>query len=131
MNKIEVIKELKKYNLDIKRYIIISGTAMVLHGLKSETPDIDISITPDYEEELLEDYLAVLEHINPNGTFAYMIDDIINFGVNYYSEAKEYIDGFPVQSIDDIIKLKEFLNREKDRKDLKLLYKRKAQINNI
>ena len=131
MNRIGIIEELKKYNLDTKRYIIISGTAMVLHGLKNETPDIDISITPDYEEELLEDYLAVLEHTNPNGTYAYMIDDIINFGVNYYSEAKEYIDGFPVQSVDDIIKLKEFLNREKDREDLKLLYKRKTQINNI
>ena len=122
MNRIEIIKELKKYNFDIKRYIVISGAAMVLHGLKDDTPDIDISISEDYEEELLEDYMAVLEHTNLNGTRAYIIDDNVNFGVNYYTKPSEYIEGLPVQNIEEIIKLKESLNREKDQKDLKLLY---------
>ena len=122
MNRIEIIKELKKYNFDIKRYIVISGAAVVLHGLKDDTPDIDISISEDYEEELLEDYMAVLEHTNLNGTRAYIIDDNVNFGVNYYTKPSEYIEGLPVQNIEEIIKLKESLNREKDQKDLKLLY---------
>ena len=123
MNREEIINELKKYNFDIKRYIVISSAAMVLYGIKDETPDIDISITDDYEEELVEDYFAILEHTNPNGTRAYMIDDIINFGVEYYSKPNYYIDGYPVQSISEIIELKERLNREKDKKDLFLLYK--------
>ena len=123
MNREEIIKELKRYNFDIKKYIVISGTAMVLHGIKNETPDIDLSIVPEYEEELLEDYFAVLEHTNTDGTHAYMIDDIINFGVKYYSLPSLYIDGIPTQSIKEIIDLKESLNRDKDKKDLKLLYK--------
>lgn len=91
MNREEIIKELKRYNFDIKKYIVISGTAMVLHGIKNGTPDIDLSIVPEYEEELLEDYFAVLEHTNTDGTHAYMIDDIINFGVKYYSLPSIYI----------------------------------------
>ena len=47
MNREEIINELKKYNFDIKRYIVISSAAMVLYGIKDETPDIDISITDD------------------------------------------------------------------------------------
>ena len=123
MNREDIINELKKYNFDIKRYIIISSAAMVLYGIKNETPDIDISITEDYEEELVEDYFAILEHTNPNGNHAYMIDDVINFGVEYYSKPSCFIEGFPVQSIGEIIQLKERLNREKDKKDLVLLYK--------
>jgi len=123
MNKIEIINELKKYNLDTNRYIIISGAAMVLYGIKEETPDIDISVTSDYEKELLDKYNAVLEHIGKNDNNAYMIDDIINFGVNYYSKANNFIDGLPVQTIDEIIELKKRLNRPKDKNDLELLLK--------
>ena len=124
MNREEIINILKKYSFDIKRYIVISGTAMVLHGLKDETNDIDLSVTPDYEEELLEDYLAVLEHTNPNGSHAYMINGIINFGSEYYTENREFIGEIPVQTIKNIIELKKKLNRDKDKKDLELIYRR-------
>ena len=123
MNRKEIINRLKKYNLDVNRYLIISGTAMVLRGIKEETQDIDISVTEDLEEELLEDYLSVLEHTNTDGTHAYMINDEINFGVKYYSEQRDFIDGLPVQKVEDIIKIKTMLNRPKDKYDLKLLKK--------
>ncbi|MBR4178566.1 MAG: hypothetical protein IKR57_04385 [Bacilli bacterium] len=124
MNREEIINTLKKYSFDIKRYIVISGTAMVLHGLKDETNDIDLSVTPDYEEELLEDYLAVLEHTNPNGSHAYMINGIINFGPEYYTENREFIGEIPVQTIKNIIEIKKKLYRDKDKKDLELIYRR-------
>jgi len=123
MNRKEIINRLKKYNLDVNRYLIISGTAMVLRGIKEETQDIDISVTEDLEEELLEDYISVLEHTNTDGTHAYMINDEINFGVKYYSEQRDFIDGLPVQKVEDIIKIKTMLNRPKDKYDLKLLKK--------
>ena len=123
MNRSEIIKKLKEYDLDVKRYIIISGTAMVLHGIKEDTPDIDISVTEELEEELLEDYYAILEHTNTDGTHAYIINDEVNFGIKYYSDNKEYIEGLPVQSVEDILKLKELLNRDKDKEDIRLLKK--------
>lgn len=119
MNRKEIIKYLKKYNLDPKKYIIISGAAMVLYGFKEETPDIDIAVTKEYKKELLSKYNCVLE--NPE-TDAYIIDDTLNFGNNFYKRRKEYVEGFPVMNIDDLIETKMKLNRAKDRKDLKLIF---------
>lgn len=119
MNRSEIIKKLKEYNLDIKRYIIISGTAMVLYGIKEETPDIDISVTESLETELLEDYIALLEHTNPDGKMAYIINGELNFGQEYYTENKAYIEGLPIQKVEDILKLKQSLSRPKDETDIK------------
>ena len=119
MNRKEIIKELKKYNLDPKKYIVISGAAMVLYGFKDETPDIDIGVTKEYKKELLKKFDCVLE--NPE-TDSYIIDDTLNFGANYYKRRREYIEGFPVMLVEDIIELKRKLNRTKDKKDLKIIF---------
>lgn len=119
MNRKEIIKELKNYNLDPKKYVVISGAAMVLYGFKDETPDIDIGVTKEYKKELLKKYDCVLE--NPE-TDAYIIDDVLNFGSYFYKRRREYIEGFPVMLVEDIIELKRKLNRTKDKKDLKLIF---------
>ncbi len=124
MNREEILKILKKYNLDAKKYVVISGAAMVLYGFKDETPDIDIAVTKSYYKELLEKYDCVLENIDKNGNKAYLIDDTINFGINYYSRSKEYIEKIPVQRLKDLISLKQKLNRKKDREDLKLIFEK-------
>ncbi len=123
MKRNEIIDKLKKYNLNLDRYIVISGAAMVLYGIKEETPDIDISVDKDYEEKLLNNYNAKLEKINSDGTKAYIINDELNFGSNYYTENKAYINGIPVQKVEDILSLKLILNREKDKKDIELIKK--------
>lgn len=123
MKRNEIIDKLKKYNLNLDRYIVISGAAMVLYGIKEETPDIDISVDKDYEENLLNNYNAKLEKINSDGTKAYIINDELNFGSNYYTENKAYINGIPVQKVEDILSLKLILNREKDKKDIELIKK--------
>lgn len=119
MNRKEIISELKKYKLNPKKYLIISGAAMVLYGFKEDTPDIDIAVTKDYKKELLSKYDCVLE--NPE-VDAYIIDDTLNFAANYYKRRREYIEGFPVMTVEDLIFLKQKLNRKKDKIDLKLIF---------
>lgn len=119
MNRKEILNELKKYNFNPKKYIVISGAAMVLYGFKEDTPDIDIATTKEYKKELLKKYDCVLENIEKD---AYLIDDTINFGCNYYKRRHEYVEGFPVQRIEDLIELKRKLNRNKDKKDLRLIF---------
>lgn len=123
MKRNEIIDKLKKYNLNPDRYILLSGAAMVLYGIKEETPDIDISVDKLLEKELLNNYDAKLEKINKDGTKAYIINDELNFGSNYYTENKAYINGIPVQKVEDILSLKLMLNREKDKKDIELIKK--------
>ncbi len=122
MNRNEIIKVLKKYNFNPKKYVVISGAAMVLYGFKDETPDIDIAVTKEYEKELLENYKCELENITKDGKKAYMIDDVINFAANHYKRSKEYVNNFPVMKVKDLIELKQKLNRTKDKKDLKLIF---------
>ena len=119
MNRKEIINYLKKYNFNPKKYIVISGAAMVLYGFKDDTPDIDIAVTKEYKKELLKKYTCVLENIEND---SYMIDDVINFGENFYKRRREYIEGFPVMKPMDIVDLKRKLNRAKDKKDLKLIF---------
>ena len=123
MNREYIINKLKEYNFDPNEYIVISGAAMVLYGFKEKTHDIDISCTKRYTNKLLKNYDCTLEYEHSDGNKAYMIDNIVNFGPNYYSKNKNYIEGIPVQRVEDIIKLKKSLNREKDLKDLELIYK--------
>ena len=119
MNRKEIINYLKKYNFNTKKDIVISRAAMVLYGFKDDTPDIDIAVTKEYKKELLKNYNCVLENVE---TDSYMIDDVINFGENFYKRRREYIEGFPVMKPMDIVDLKRKLNRAKDKKDLKIIF---------
>ena len=130
MNKKEILNTLKKYNLKTEKYIIISSAAMVLNNIKKETKDIDIVVDEEYEKELLKNYKCELEReiIDKEKKYkAYLIDDLINFSVHYYGEYKsKKINGYNVQTIEEILKLKQRLNRDNDKKDIKIL---KEEIN--
>lgn len=114
MNKNNIIDILKKYNFDNSKYLVISGAAMVLYGIKDSTNDIDIAVTKDYYNYLLSNYNCIFERVNEYGNSCYMMDNCINFGINYYSDNKEFIESIPVQSIEDLLQLKKYLNRDKD-----------------
>ena len=126
MNKEEIIEKLKEYNIDKNKYIVISGAAMVLLGIKSKTHDIDIAVKEDYKDYLVDNYNVTFDRMNEYNEPVYYIDDIINFAITYYTDKKEYVSGIPVQNVNDILKLKKGLNREKDKIDIEKLenYKR-------
>ncbi|MBR1413135.1 MAG: hypothetical protein IJ574_00495 [Bacilli bacterium] len=123
LNKKDIISILDKYNLDNKKYVVISSAAMVLYGIKESTKDIDIAVTKEYYQYLLNNYNCTYERTNELGNKVYFIDDIINFGIDYYTDY-EIINNIQVQTIDEIIKLKKELNRPKDIKDIKLIEKK-------
>ncbi|MGM9877697.1 MAG: hypothetical protein ACI33S_03515 [Bacilli bacterium] len=121
MNKEDILNTLDKYNLDTNSFIIISGAAMVLYGFKEKTSDIDISVSKDYYNKLFDDFNPTLEKTFKDKCDAYMIDDIINFSTNYYSENYTQIGKYKVQTVKELIELKEKLNRDKDKIDLELI----------
>jgi len=120
MNKKQILESLEKYHLDPTQYIVLSGAAMVIHGIKEETNDIDISVTNELYHKLETKYQCELEKYDERTqSNIYYIDHILNFGTNFYDEKKYvYIDGIRVQNIDGIIELKKKLNRAKDQIDL-------------
>ena len=126
MNKEEIIEKLKEYNFDKNKYIVISGAAMVLLGIKDKTHDIDIAVKEDYKDYLVDNYNVTFDRMNEYNEPVYFIDNIVNFAVTYYTDIKEYVSGIPVQNVNDILKLKKGLNRKKDKIDIEKLeeYKR-------
>ena len=128
MSKDEILNILNNYNFDKSKYILLSGAALTLYGIKDKTNDIDIAISKDYFKCLLNNYNSKLSYYNKDtNANIYEIDNIIEFSTNFYQENynnKDYniIDGIMVQSLSSIIKLKQRLKREKDLKDLKLIY---------
>lgn len=120
MNKKQILEVLKKYHLDPTQYIVISGAAMVIYGLKKETQDIDIAVTKELYQKLEKEYECELEKYDEaTQCNIYYIDHILNFGTNFYDEKNYvYVDGIRVQDINGIIRLKKKLNRAKDKIDL-------------
>ena len=123
MKKDEIVKTLKKHNFDNSKYIVISGAAMVLLGIKETTSDIDIAVTKDYYNYLLENYNSKFDKVDEFNNACYLIDNIINFGVDWYSDKKEFINDIPCSNVNDILKLKEYLNRKKDIVDIEKIKK--------
>ena len=121
MHKSDIKKILKKYNFDPQKYIVVSGSAMVMYGLKKFTHDVDISVTEDLFIYLLQHFDCKLERINKFGKKVFYIDNVINFGTDFYSPKSCIIDGIPVQNIQELKKTKEAMGRKKDIADLKLI----------
>ena len=123
MKKQEIISVLKKYNFDKSKYLVISGAAMVLLGIKEETSDIDIAVTKDYYNYLLDNYNAIFDKYNVSNNKCYMIDNLINFGIDYYDNKRIIVNDIPVQLSDRILDLKIYLNRQKDINDIEKIKK--------
>ena len=123
MNKQDIVNTLNKYHFDINEYMVISGASMVLQGIKEITKDIDIAVSKNYYSYLEKNYKCDIEKVK-NGLNIYLIDDIINFSTNYYNRDEVVMyEGFPIQSLEGIKKLKLSLNREKDINDINKLDK--------
>ena len=128
MNREDILNQLKKYNLDTKNFIIIGSAALVLKGIKESTHDIDIATTKEYNNHLLKNFKCQFQK-EIDGHKVYFIDNIINFSTHYYNDFKgEWIEGYLTQTPNEVLKLKETLNREKDKKDIKLIL---DYLNNI
>ena len=101
-----------------------AGSAMVLHGLRSDTQDIDIAIGPPYFQQLLDKYNGKLETamsgdrmFNIPGTPIGVhekrpkISEVTNIpGINTF-----------VTNKDSLLKFYKNMNRPKDQKWIKML----------
>lgn len=123
MNKEEILVLLNKYPFPQNEFIIISGAAMVLLEIKKETNDIDIAVSPSLFNKLLENYDCKFEKVDQFNNKIYFIDDIINFGQNYFDVDYLTYQNYQVQTPQAIKVLKKNLNRTKDQRDIMLIDK--------
>ncbi len=119
MNKQELLEKLRALDLPPDEYWIVAGGAMVLHGIREETHDIDLGCTKELADRLEAEGFPT-ERVADGGR-RIVIGDEIEIYDDWEFDHVEIIDGVPVLSIDDLIAMKQALGREKDQRDLELI----------
>ncbi len=116
MTKEEIFKKLEKLKLDKDKYIVISGAALVVQDIVSETEDIDLSCSEDYYNEISW-YTKI-------GSFGKEIKykDIYEISYNLYDENNLLIiNGYKFMNLEKCYEIKKELNRKKDKKVIEKL----------
>lgn len=114
-----IIKTLKDMDLPLSEYWITSGAALVIHGVKESTNDIDLGCTTKLAEHFLEK--GCKYRVVEDNSRIIAINDTIEILENWFVDEIEVIDGFPVGSLESIKKQKAELGREKDVKDIRII----------
>lgn len=122
MNREEILKELAimdDLGIPRTRYTIVYGAALVLHGVMEETSDIDIECEAGILFEVLIHHGF---HLEPFSNFhvCHVTRHIDCFNGLLGGEAEfEILEGYQVQSIQSVRKVKINRRREKDLKHVK------------
>ena len=106
--------------LDKKRYVVTAGGSLLLHGIRTETRDIDLSCTKALADELVAKGFSVSQRYGKR-----RIELAEDFEVYEESSLPDFvlIDGIPAMTLDEVIAMKKRMAREKDLRDLELIEK--------
>lgn len=124
-----LIQRLQEIPFPKKEYWVVAGAAMVLHGFRPRTQDIDLGCSTFLADRLEQQGYAV--SLCEDGTRKISYSESIEIYENWIEGAVETISGVPVVCADGLIQMKKKLGREKDWADIVLIEKmsRAALIN--
>ena len=92
---------------------------MVLHGIRSQTHDIDMGCTKEFADELeTEGYPTV---VMPDGTRRITYAEDVEIFEDWIFDRVVYVDGIPVISLEGLLEMKRNLGREKDMRDIQMI----------
>ena len=119
MDKIGIIKKLNEFPYSRDDYWVITGSAMVLYGIREQTHDIDMGCTSAMADKLEADGFS--SKLTESGNRCFKYGDDIEIFENWIRGSIDYVESIPVISIEGLIEMKQELGREKDLKDIALI----------
>ena len=119
MNKQDIINRLNKFPYSKDEYWVITGSAMVLYGIRDITHDIDMGCSSIMADQLEKD--GYVPTLTESGNRKFKIGEDIEIFENWKYDTITRIDDVPVISIKGLIEMKESLGREKDFRDILLI----------
>ena len=119
LRKDEIIGLLNEAAFDRSEYWVTSGAAMVLHGIKETTRDIDLGCTTQMADRLEREGYDV-EALR-DGSRKIVFSSAIGIFENWIEDQVILLEGLPVVSMDGLIRMKEKLGRKKDLEDIFLI----------
>ncbi len=120
-DKYSMLQRLQELPFSKKEYWVVAGGAMVLHGFRPRTHDIDLGCTKLLADKLERQGYAV--SYCEDGTRKILYSENIEIFENWIEGTLEIISGVPVVCVDGLIQMKKKLGREKDLADIKLIEK--------
>ena len=114
----DIRRRLAELALDTNEYRINAGGAMVLHGLREETHDLDIWCTKKLGDALAQ---RCDVQVLPDGTRRFVPAPDVEIYENMLPGETVFLNGIPVAPLEDVLALKRQLNREKDQRDIAVL----------
>ena len=104
MNKQEILSCLSSFPYDNKEYWLITGSAMVLYGIKAQTSDIDLGCTAEMADKLeAEGYLYKRTE---DGKRWFKYGDYIEIFEEWLYDSVKIVEGTPVISLKGLIEMK-------------------------
>jgi len=119
MKKADIIQKLNAFPYEKSQYRVITGGAMVMHGIRENTHDIDLGCTAEMADRLESGGFLCGVSADGNRRFAYGGD--IEIFENWLCGTSVFIEGIPVISVKGLLGMKKSLGREKDKKDVLLI----------
>ena len=119
MRKADIVKQLNALGFNQADYWVITGSAMVLYGLREQTHDIDLGCTTALADRLEAQGTPVEDQAD--GSRKLTIGDDVELFENWLFDTVQLLDGIPVISLKGLSEMKTRLGREKDLRDLRLI----------
>lgn len=120
MNKFELISKYKKFikneKIQPEKALVGAGGSMLMHGLRTSTEDIDLGVEPEVFESLRDRGFEIYTFGENIEVLVY--DDFIDV---HFNDGEDFviINGVGCWTLEEVLKLKERLNRPKDQEDIK------------
>ncbi len=120
-DKRSLIQRLRELPFSEDEYWVVAGGAMVLHGFRPQTRDIDLGCSSLLADQLEQQGYSVVRC--DDGTRKIVYSEDIEIFENWLEGSVESISGVPVVCVDGLIEMKRKLGRVKDFADIALIKK--------
>lgn len=115
-DKQSLIRRLEELSLPKEAYWVVAGGAMVLHGYRSQTRDIDLGCSTLLADRLEQEGYPVTRCADGSRKITYAED--VEIFENWLEDTVETVCGIPVVSANGLMQMKRKLGREKDLADI-------------
>ena len=120
-DKYSLLRRLQELSFSEQEYWVIAGSAMVLHGFRAQTHDIDLGCSTLLADKLEQQDYTVSRY--EDGTRKILYSEDVEIFENWIEGTVEIISGVPVVCVDGLIRMKKKLGRDKDLTDIALIEK--------
>ena len=127
MTKEQIHRTVKALPLSAESYWLVMGAALVMHGIREETRDIDIGCAPEAFDALIK--LVYHATTSRSGLRKLSLSTGVTVYEGFYTQDIISIDGIPVSDLVSIREIKLFFGRKKDLADVEQINLHLARVN--